>query len=278
MYYCKTSAPNQAAKLSCIIAAFVLAGCATTIPSSPSTVLKLGKDDAAPLAVDLPAERRAAWVVTRQGNTIVCAEPPTDVGVDVKQLLSIAADAKRGDVGGGASLSASIISNMVELKGRTPAVLALRDVMYRMCEARMNGQGINPEKEAEIYGRIVSVIADFAKADMNSAQAKADVAAGREAGDLALARAKELEGFQALQDKEWEDARKAFAASEKAFPTYGWSYEYSRALKTDAKEKHTDKYFAQKILDLKGRLPQPVMGVLKEIVERNDDSSQGAKK
>lgn len=276
MHYCKTSVPSQAAKLSCIIVAIVLAGCTT--PSYHSTVLKLGKDDAAPLAVDLPAERRAAWVITKNNKTIVCAEPPTDVGVDVKQLLSIAADAKRGDVGGGASLDASIISNMVELKGRTPAVLALRDVMYRMCEARMNGVVFDAKKEIDIYESVVRIIESFAEADLHSAQAKADVAAGREAGDMALARAKASEGFQALQDKKWEDARKAFAASEKAFPTYGWSYEYSRALKAEENKTYPDKYFAQKILDLKGHLPQPVRDVLKEIVEKNDDSSQGAKK
>ncbi len=93
----------------------MLAGCATTPPFSFTNLIKLDNAGAAAQGIVVPAERRVLWFL----NGKVCAEPPTDVGVNIQQLLSIAVDAKRGDIGAGASLESSLMSNLLELKGRT---------------------------------------------------------------------------------------------------------------------------------------------------------------
>lgn len=239
-------------------------GC-TTVPSAPAVLLRAGDNEKSMKVVDFPAERRAGWVIPQKDGTIrICSEPPTDVGLNVSQLLSLAAELKKEEIGGvNGSVDSSLISSIVELKGRTPAVLALRDVMYRMCEAKANGNSLSSD-EIKIYEQIVAVIADFAQADLANAQEKQEKLSQKSeadhvSGDLALARQKETEGFQSLENKDWVGAQKAFEESEAAFNGYGWSYEYARALKNGG----TDKQQAQRILNIKGRLPFSTKETLK---------------
>jgi len=127
---------------------------------------------------------------------------------------------------------------------------------------KLTGKSLTPE-EIKIYDRIVSVIADFAKADLANAQEKQEKITRQKSGDLALARQKEAEGFQALERKEWAVAQKAFEESEGAFNSYGWSYEYTRALKSGG----TDKQQAQRILNIKGRLPLSTKEALETVIK-----------
>ncbi len=240
----------------------LLAGC-STIPSAPAVLLKADEGTSSVKIVDFPAERRGGWIVPQKDGVVrICSEPPTDVGINVTQLISLAAELKKGDVGANGSLDNSLISSIVELKGRTPAVLALRDVMYRMCEARATGNSLNPD-ELKVFDRIVTVIADFAKADLANAQEKQERASRQSTGDLSLAKQKETEGFHALEKKDWAAAQKYFEESEAAFNSYGWSYEYARALKSGG----TDKERAQRVLNIKGRLPLSTKDALDSIAK-----------
>lgn len=246
-----------------MIAPVTLLSACSTVPSAPAVLLKADDSTNGVKIVDFPAERRGGWVAPQKDGTIrICSEPPTDVGINVTQLISLAAELKKGDVGAGGSLDSSLISSIVELKGRTPAVLALRDVMYRMCESRVSGNTLTAD-ELKIYDRIVSVIADFAKADLANAQEKQEKASRQKTGDLTLARQKETEAFQALDKKDWAGAQKSFEESEAAFNGYGWSYEYARALKSGG----TDKQQAQRILNIKGRLPLSTKEALETVAK-----------
>jgi hypothetical protein len=248
---------------STIVAA--LSAC-SNVPSAPAKLIKTNDDPKGMMMVDFPAERRGGWMIPQaDGSYRVCSEPPTDVGINANQLLSVAAELQKLEVGGNGSIDSSLMTSIVELKGRTPAVLALRDVMFRMCEARATGSQLPPD-EIKVYEQIVSVIADFAQADLANAQEKqqqANAAAGGSASNLSLARMKEQEGFDALSEKNWDAAKKAFSASESAYPSYGWSYEYARALG----EGGTDKQQAQRILNLRGRMPSATKQVLSDLVK-----------
>jgi len=233
----------------------IVSGC-KAVPSSPAILLKLDDSAGGVKVVDFPAERRAVLVSPQKDGAIrICSEPPTDVGMNANQLLSLAAELKKAGVQG--SVDSSLTTSIVELKGRTPAVLALRDVMYRMCEARLAGGSLTAD-ETHIYGEIISVIADFAKADLANAQESKEQAVRSKSGDLVLARQMEKEGFQDLEKKDWGAAQKAFEESEGAFNGYGWSFEYVRALKQGG----TDKQQAQRILNVKGRLPMSTKDAL----------------
>ena len=240
----------------------IISGC-TTVPSSPAVLIKLDESTQSVKVVDFPSERRAGWVAPQKDGSIkICSEPPSDVGLNVSQLLSLAAEINKADIGVGGSVDSSIITSIVELKGRTPAVLALRDVMYRMCEARVAGNSLTSD-EIKIYDRIVSVISDFAKADLANVHEKQEKVNRQQSGDLALARQTETWRAQALEKSQWALAQKAFEESEGAFNGYGWSYEYARALKSGG----TDKQQAQRILNIKGRMPFSTKESLEHVVK-----------
>ncbi len=105
-------------------------------------------------------------------RSIVCVEPPPDV-----------AKALQASLGGGAAVDASGIGNgsiqvdyntseaLAELAGRVPGLLALRDGLFRACEAYANGS-IGDAAYAMILSRYGDLLTTVILADaMHSSQA-----------------------------------------------------------------------------------------------------------
>lgn len=172
--------------------ATILGGCSVS-PSSPA-VMQVSENQEL-ITIDLPSERRVAWAAKTKADAGltygVCAEPPSDTGLSTSQVLNLTANLPKGDAEAG--LHRAMTSAMTELKGRTPAVLALRDVMYRMCEARMHGETFQAESTvSSIYKEIVEVIGTFAAADLagqeeQRARAEAALPTSRGGGDASPA-------------------------------------------------------------------------------------------
>jgi len=73
-------------------------------------------------------------------NEVICSEPSPDVAKALSTAFQLSASAKAGtaaDVGGGAGSSSA--EAIKELAGRTTALLALRDALYKACEGYANG-------------------------------------------------------------------------------------------------------------------------------------------
>jgi hypothetical protein len=246
-------------------------GC-STLPSS--TAIFNQSADGQVQFVDFPSERRGAWFVktdvkTQEGvisTYKVCAEPPTDTGLNTTQLLNLSADLKKlADTKVG--LDNSVASNLYELKGRTPAVLALRDVMYRMCESRLHKTSLSAVERTEdlkIYAAIVEVISKFAQADLNSAEEQKARAVGQ-LSQFDNAVAKEREGIAAVGKKDWTKAQKAFDECESIYPKFRACYEFSNDLKDDPKS--TDKSKAEALLKRESYFPSSIKEMLKNLAK-----------
>ena len=246
----------------------LVSGC-TTLPNSPAIFNQSPNSQVQ--FVDFPSERRGAWLVKIEENKLpsymVCAEPPTDTGLSTSQLLKITADLKKlADTNVG--LDSSVVSNLYELKGRTPAVLALRDVMYRMCESSMKKKEFTDADFAadrDVYKSIVEVIGKFAQADLNSAQEQKAIAVSAispigVSTQYSIARAKEQEGIAAIGQKDWDTAKKAFDDCEETYPSFRACYELSNAL-----DKPTEQEKATALLIHKNFLPNRIRDMLKNI-------------
>lgn len=249
------------------LAGAILAGC-ETLPASPA-LLHQSLEDQSFRFVDFPLERRGAWVIKTETRTEyngktttattykVCAEPPADAGINSTQLLTLAANMKKADAD--ATLDRSVAAAIVELKGRTPAVLALRDVMYRQCEARLNHGSISPE-EHETLKVALGIIDKFAKADLEAAQEQKARALG-DPEAVNRARAQERVGYEALAQADWEAARNAFEACEKEVPGFRACYEFGEAVRTQSSNKEK----AIAILKYSGYLPANAKATMKRL-------------
>lgn len=231
--------PGEAAMkniaMSVLICSFSLSGC-SSLPNSKAVVR--GKEIPGVNYIDFPSERRGAWVVDEQvaGKVRICAEPFSDTGISTEQLVTLAAKLPKdqGSVDG----SIQTISNLVELKGRTPAVLAMRDVMYRMCERRLaSPQGGIPADEMQIFAEIVSIIGAFASADRADAEAKQAVSAStmtKSTDRYSQAKEAQDSGFALLGACKWDEAERSFAKAESIIPSFQVAHEYGRALRVTA--------------------------------------------
>jgi len=120
-----------------VAAALILCGCGT-LAQTPLGPLKIG--DTPAYATDastrLVVERRDPH---DSGRKILCSEPSPDISKALSAV--IAAGASKPLPGGAVSaqLSAGESEAIVALAGRTAAVVALRDGLYRACEAYTNG-------------------------------------------------------------------------------------------------------------------------------------------
>lgn len=74
------------------------------------------------------------------GPTLICAEPSPDVAKALSTASQLAASVRTpSSVSGNGSIGAATAEQLAELAGRVPGLLALRDGLYRVCEAFANG-------------------------------------------------------------------------------------------------------------------------------------------
>lgn len=219
---------------SCVILVCLVSGCGTLAGSKAKVS---GKQIEGVNYIDFPSERRGAWVIQESvvGNVRVCAEPFSDTGISTEQLISFAAKLPKEQ--GSADGSMHAISNLVELKGRTPAVLAMRDVMYRMCERRIaSAEGSIPKEELDIYADIVKIIGQFASADRADAEARQASITTLSIANSKFSRAKEAQdrGFELLAQCKWKEAESSFSKAEDIYPQFQASYEMAGLLRVSA--------------------------------------------
>ena len=112
----------------------LLAGCSTTL-ERPQAV-SIGRTP----GLALPADVRLVTERPLTPQLIVCAEPSPDTSKALSTLAKLEASGKTPagvevGVGGGRSTAEALTA----LAGRTAAVVALRDGLFRACEARANG-------------------------------------------------------------------------------------------------------------------------------------------
>jgi hypothetical protein len=208
-----------------LVCTLLLAACGKP---SANEVRLLSPVDGKIQVIDLPADRRAAWVIQNPQPTnerpspyFVCAEPPTDAGLSIQQ-----AGKTSGKHVSGTELSGEYARQIgiSELSGRTPAVLALRDVMYRMCEARLQGAKFEKDSpETRIYEGVVDAINRFARSEQISADAareRAIAATSSEDPRRASAKAKERDGIEALGKFKLDEAKNHFVACEEELPGF----------------------------------------------------------
>jgi len=70
---------------------------------------------------------------------VVCTEPPPDTAKAIQAVLALEGKGGDGTVTAGASMSSGASEAVLELAGRSTALLGLRDGLYRACEAYANG-------------------------------------------------------------------------------------------------------------------------------------------
>lgn len=88
-------------------------------------------------SLTLPAESRVIFVAPDgKGSHYVCAEPSPDAIQSIATELAAAADTGQGVKG---ELSLATRDAVASIAQRTPTIQAMRDLLYRACEARING-------------------------------------------------------------------------------------------------------------------------------------------
>lgn len=89
-------------------------------------------------------------------HKVLCAEPSPDVALALSTTLSLQASAKTAGTDATGSASHAATEAVTALAGRTAAVMALRDGLFRACEAYANGV-----VGRDAYGLILSQYGDL---------------------------------------------------------------------------------------------------------------------
>lgn len=89
---------------------------------------------------------------TKWGDYIVCAEPAPDIA----QNLTSKIEAQAAYAGATGGLSSDLTYKAMELAGRNSTILFLRECLYRICEAYMNGALLRKDLVAIYQGVIVT--------------------------------------------------------------------------------------------------------------------------
>jgi hypothetical protein len=107
-----------------------------------SQAVRLGETKAVATRGDLRVitERADPHPLAGMGrHDVVCAEPSPDVALALSTTLSLEASGKTAAVDATGKASGSVSEAVLALAGRTTAVVALRDSLFRACEAYANG-------------------------------------------------------------------------------------------------------------------------------------------
>jgi len=136
-------------------AGFAPGGCANL--TSPARSHELGPGA---YWLDYSADRRGSVVLPAGEHRIVCAEPPPDVAQ--QQVARLVASIERGDIQGG--VTGELLSEVVQLAGRTQTVLVLRESLYRLCEQNAAGT-LTREDVRAMYADVLRAVESIAAAD-----------------------------------------------------------------------------------------------------------------
>lgn len=137
-----------------------LTGCETLFGQSASEYNKVWLG---PNTKGLVTTADVRTVLQRPGpdqQTIVCTEPPPDVAKALQTALDLSAKVTEGTANGEGSLKNGTAEQLAQLSGRVPGLLALRDGLFRACEAYANGT-IGSAAYALIlsrYGQILTTV------------------------------------------------------------------------------------------------------------------------
>ncbi|MEO3429515.1 hypothetical protein AAFN88_11690 [Pelagibius sp. CAU 1746] len=109
--------------------------------------------------VRMGAESRAILTKRFGDTTLVCAEPAPDVGLAAQRTAQFMArgggkNSAAGEADAELELNSNQIDNMQRLLRRTQGLQNLRDILFRACEAYING-AIYRETYASIYTQAV---------------------------------------------------------------------------------------------------------------------------
>jgi hypothetical protein len=94
------------------------------------------------------------------GNSILCTEPSPDVAKALSTATQISANLGKATTSAELGVAGGSAEAVQELAGRTTALLALRDIVYRSCEAYANGSlGANAYTVVIAkYGQLLSTL------------------------------------------------------------------------------------------------------------------------
>lgn len=164
---------------SILLATFCLGGCKQTHVRTPKI------SDVA--VFSYPSELRGAYVRPKDSQSTVCAEPFSDTAVQT--ALNVASDitAKYAGVEAKVDNSVNATTEIVALAGRTQAVLITRELLYRICEAQLNGM-LSTGEGKTLFEDALRVVTSVTKAEEQQAGAR-----------LATAKAEELNARATLE-------------------------------------------------------------------------------
>lgn len=120
-------------RLAIIVLIAALSGCANFNSISRNSSLG-GVDNTTNVAIHLDAQQRL--VLSKKNMEIICAEPNPDAMAAYAAALGLGVQIPR--LGGG-SVAQSGSSSVADIGLRTQSITLMRDALYRLCEASMNG-------------------------------------------------------------------------------------------------------------------------------------------
>lgn len=151
-----------------ICAMAMLAGCET--PQNHAERVRLTEHKAE--VVTYPGNIRGAYVFDRNSNAKFCAEPPPDVALSSLQefaaKLNVALP-QGPQVGGEAA--GQIVTEVVQLAGRSQILLVARELLYRACELSLNGADLTPADRKQLYDSVIGLVRDLGQAELQRARA-----------------------------------------------------------------------------------------------------------
>lgn len=146
-----------------------LGGCANLTP--PARIHDVSEAKAHWIEYD--ASRRGALLRTEDGKIRGCAEPAPDIGLSLLSKLKLQPEGVTAPV-----LDTELSSTVVALAGRTQVVLTLRESLYRICEAYMNGALSGPDVKS-LFGdtlKAAQTIAEAVRQEADSEKVKSEAA------------------------------------------------------------------------------------------------------
>jgi len=149
--------------------ALVLSGCASFSPLV--TQKPVAANGSAWLTYD--ASRRGTLLVSENGKIVrSCAEPAPDAVYSFANSLKASAGGAGGSTTSG---EATVNATALALAGRDNLVLLAREALFRLCEARANGD-ISDKRYADIFQDVLQQIKEIAAAEKAKSDAIRSVA------------------------------------------------------------------------------------------------------